>query len=74
MTALKLVSIGDGVGVILPRELLAKLGVGEGDTLFLSETPEGLQLSVSDPDHEAKMAVARRIMRERHNVLRELAK
>ena len=74
MTALKLIEVGGSLGVSLPKEALVKLGVHEGGTLFLSETPEGLQLSVSDPDHEAKMAVARRIMRERHNVLRELAK
>ena len=74
MTALRLIEIGDSLGVSLPREALVKLGVQEGGTLFLSETPEGLRLSVTDPDHEAKMAVARRIMKERYDVLRELAK
>jgi putative addiction module antidote len=74
MTALKLTSVGDSVGVVLPKELLVKLGVQKGDTLYAVETPDGLRLTVSDPEFEAQMAVARRVMKERHNVLRELAK
>lgn len=74
MAALKLTSIGNSVGVILPKELLVKLGVQKGDTLFAVETPDGLRLSVSDPDYEAQMEVARRIMKKRRAVLRELAK
>lgn len=74
MTALKLVKNGDALGVILPKEALAKLGVQKGDTLFLSETPEGFQLSANNSDHEAKMVVARGLMKKWHNVLAELAR
>ena len=74
MTALKLTGIGNSVGVILPKELLVKLGVQKGDTLFAVETDDGLKLSISDSVFEAQMAVARRIMKERRAVLRELAK
>ena len=74
MAALKLTSIGNSVGVILPKELLVRLGVQKGDTLFAVEVPDGLRLSVSDPEHEAQMEVARRIMKKRRAVLRELAK
>ena len=74
MAELKLTSIGNSVGVILPRELLNRLGLDKGDTLFVSELPDGFQASVSDPDLEAQMVVARRIMKERHNVLRELSR
>ena len=74
MAALKLTSIGNSVGVILPKELLGRLGMQKGDTLFAVETPDGLRLSVSDPDYEAQMQVARRIMHDRRAVLRELAK
>ena len=74
MVALKLKNIGNSVGVIIPREVLAKLGVGQGDTLYGIETPDGLRLSPSDPEFEAQMTVARRIMKERRAVLRELAK
>ena len=74
MAALKLMSIGNSVGVIIPKELLARLGVQKGDTLFAIDAPDGVYFSVSDPEFEAKMAVARRVMKERRNVLRELAK
>ena len=74
MAELKLIPIGNSVGVILPRELLATLGVQKGDTLFATMAPEGVNLSVRETSFEQQMAVARRIMRERRAVLRELAK
>ncbi len=74
MAALKLTSIGNSVGVILPKELLVKLGMQKGDTLYAVETPDGLKLSISDPEHDAQMEVARRLMHKWRNVLRELAK
>ncbi|MBV8576807.1 MAG: AbrB/MazE/SpoVT family DNA-binding domain-containing protein [Acetobacteraceae bacterium] len=74
MMTLKLTQIGNSVGVILPKELLAKLGVGKGDTLYAIDTPEGVRLSTADPEFEAQMEVARRLMKKWRNVLRELAK
>ena len=74
MAALKLTQIGNSVGMILPKELLSKLGVGRGDTLYAIEQPDGIKLTTADPDFEAQMDVARRVMRERRAVLRELAK
>jgi putative addiction module antidote len=74
MMTLKLTQIGNSVGVILPKELLGKLGVGKGDTLYAIDTPDGVRLSTADPEFEAQMEVARRIMKERWAVLRELAK
>ena len=74
MVALKLVNIGNSVGVVIPKEQLAKLGLTKGDTLYAVETAEGLRLSPSDPTFEEQMAVARRIMKEHRAILRELAK
>lgn len=74
MMSLKLTQIGNSVGVILPRELLVKLGVAKGDTLYAIESPEGIRLSAADPEFQQQMEVARRIMKERWAVLRELAK
>jgi putative addiction module antidote len=74
MTALKLTSVGNSVGMVLPKELLARLGVGRGDTLYAVETPEGLRLTVADPSFEQQLEVARRVMKERRAVLRELAR
>jgi putative addiction module antidote len=74
MTALKLTSIGNSVGVILPKEMLTRLGVGKGDTLYVTEQPDGVVLSSRDPEFEAQLEVARAIMKKRRAVLRELAK
>jgi putative addiction module antidote len=74
MHALKLTQIGNSVGVILPKELLASLGVTKGDTVYAIEQPYGVRLTTADADFEAQMAVARQVMRESRNILRELAK
>ena len=74
MPALKLTAIGNSVGLILPKEVLARLGVGKGDTLFAVETDGGLRLTTSDPDFEKQMEVARQVMKKRRTVLRALAK
>ena len=73
-TPLKIKKIGNSAGVILPKELLARLRVGEGDTLYASEAPDGIRLTASDPEFEARMALAERIMREDRDILRVLAK
>jgi len=73
-TALKVTQIGNSVGVILPREVLARLKVGKGDSLFLSDLPDGVALLPYDDEFAEQMALAREIMRKRRNVLRELAK
>ena len=49
MHTLKLTQIGNSVGVVLPREMLARLGVEKGDTLFVSEAPDGLRLCAPTP-------------------------
>lgn len=74
MSALKLTSIGNSVGVILPKEMLTRLGLAKGDTLYVVETPDGVRLTPTDPEFEADMEEARRIMKQRRAVLRELAK
>jgi putative addiction module antidote len=74
MNELKLIQIGNSVGVILPKELLARLGVGKGDTIYAIDQPDGIRLTVAEPDFAAQLEVARQIMKQRRNVLRELAK
>lgn len=74
MATLKLRAIGNSVGVVLPKELLARLKMGEGDMLHAIETPEGLRLVRHDPMLEQQMDLARDVMRRRRAVLRELAK
>jgi putative addiction module antidote len=65
---------GNSAAVILPKELLAKLRVGFGDSVYFTETATGLHISASDPQFEAKMAAAETIMREDRDILRVLAK
>jgi putative addiction module antidote len=72
--ALKLTQIGNSVGVILPKEILARLKVGKGDSLFVTDLPDGVALRPYDTEFAEQMELAREIMRKRRNVLRELAK
>lgn len=74
MTALKLTQIGNSVGVILPRELLARLKVDKGDLLHVTDSPDGITLTPHNPIFAEQMEAARKIMRKRRDVLRELAK
>jgi putative addiction module antidote len=74
MATLKLRAIGNSVGVVLPKELLARLKVGEGDTLQAIETPEGLTLTRLTTEQEEQLRIGREVMRKYRNVLRELAK
>lgn len=71
---LKLTQIGNSVGVVLPKEALAGLQVGKGDTLYLTESPEGYRITAYDPEFSRQMSAAEDIMKRRRNVLRELAK
>ena len=73
-SGIKLIKVGNSVGVILPRELLAKLGLEVGDALSISDAPGGVTLSRYDLEFERQMAVARDVMKRRRNALRELAK
>ena len=70
---LKITSIGNSAGVILPKELLARLRVDKGDELYAVETPDGIRLTTYDPTLAAQMEVAEKIMREDRELLRLLA-
>ena len=71
---LKITRIGNSAGVILPKDVLARLRVGLGDTLHLTEAPDGVRLTAQDPDFAEDMEMAEEIMREDRNILRALAK
>lgn len=74
MVALKLTKIGNSVGAVIPRDVLARMKVGQGDTVYLTEMPDGYRLTPYEPDFEVQMEAARKIMKARRNALRELAK
>ena len=71
---LKVTKIGNSAGVILPKELLAHLETAIGETLSVSKTPRGIELSAPEADFDAQMAVARDVMKRRKRALAELAK
>ena len=70
---LKITTIGNSAGVILPKELLARLRLEKGDELLALETPDGIRLTVYDPTLAEQMEVAEKIMREDRLVLHQLA-
>ncbi|HBR67847.1 MAG TPA: AbrB/MazE/SpoVT family DNA-binding domain-containing protein [Rhodospirillaceae bacterium] len=73
MTEVTVTQIGNSKGVILPKEILAKLRVDKGDKLYITETPGGIQITPYDADFARTMEVAERIMREDRDVLKKLA-
>jgi putative addiction module antidote len=70
---LKITTVGNSAGVILPKELLARLRLEKGDELYALETPDGIRLTTYDPELAAQMEVAEQVMRERRNLLHKLA-
>ncbi|MFW6357692.1 MAG: AbrB/MazE/SpoVT family DNA-binding domain-containing protein [Chroococcales cyanobacterium] len=73
MNQLKVCKLGDSVGVTLPKEVLEKMGITEGDTLYLSEVPGGIQLTRSNPAFEKVMEAYQKVNEKYGNALRKLA-
>jgi putative addiction module antidote len=72
-TALKVTTIGNSTGVILPKEVPLRLKVERGDVLYLEENQNGVTLSPYDQELAAAMTSARRVMKKCHDGLRKLA-
>lgn len=71
---LKLRKIGNSVGVILPKEVLARLNVDDGDALYLTETPDGsFRLTAANPGFGRKMKIAGQLSRKYGHALKKLA-
>ncbi len=71
---LKIRKIGTSLGIVLPKDLLTELGVGEGDMLYPVRTPDGVSLTQYDPDFAEILDDSRDYMRRHRNAMRELAK
>ena len=74
MPALKLTQIGNSVGVILPKELLARLKLEKGDTVFVTEAANGITLTPYDPALDEQLKLGREFMREYRDTFHQLAK
>lgn len=73
MSTLKITTVGNSTGVVLPKEILQRLRVDKGDTLYVIETPNGIELTPYNPDFARQMEVAERVMRDDRDVLKKLA-
>ncbi len=74
MTALKLTQIGNSVGLILPKEVLARLKLGKGDTVFVTDAANGVTLTPYDPDLAEQLQAGRDFMRDYRDTFHQLAK
>jgi putative addiction module antidote len=73
MTTVKVRKVGNSLGVVLSKDVVAKLGVANGDDLFLIQTQDGFQITPYDPKFAEQISVAERIMKKRRTMLRKLA-
>jgi putative addiction module antidote len=73
MNILKVTTVGNSVGIVLPKELLERLRVGKGDSLYVTETKQGIELTPYNPEFAVQMEAAERVMREDRDALRKLA-
>ena len=74
MAKLKVRRIGNSYGVILPKEIIERLQVRDGDAVYATHTPDGVQISAHDPQFEKAMEHFEEFTREYRDALRELAK
>jgi len=73
MKTLKVTTIGNSTGVVLPKEILRRLRIEKGDKLYVLETPHGIELVPYDPEFATQMDAAERVMREDRDVLKKLS-
>ena len=72
-STLKVTTIGNSTGIVLPKDILERLRVSKGDLLFVIETSNGVELTAYDPTIAVQMNAAEQVMREDRDALRKLA-
>jgi putative addiction module antidote len=72
-STIKITTIGNSVGIVLPKEILAELNVTKGDHLHVTRTPDGIHLTPYDAEFSEQMKAMRQVMKENRDVLRRLA-
>ena len=73
MTKVKITTVGNSTGIVLPRDVLERLRVKKGDTLYVVETPGGVKLTPYDPEFANQLETAEQVMREDRDSLKKLA-
>lgn len=74
MPKLKVTTVGASAGIILNKEVMARLKVKKGDTLYLTDAPGGYRITPYDPDFERQMQLAEEIMHGDRDILKALSK
>ena len=72
-TTVKVTTVGNSVGIVLPKEMLTRLNIQKGDVLYVTETPDGVQLTPYRADFDQTMKVAQDVMRRYRDTLKKLA-
>ena len=72
-TTVKITTIGNSAGIVLPKEVLSELNVEKGDSLYISSTPDGVKLTPYDEEFSEQMKSLNYVMRKHRDVLRRLA-
>jgi putative addiction module antidote len=72
--SLKIIQIGNSLGITLPKEMLAAMKADKGDVLTVTPGPDGFRVTPYDPDVEKQIEAGREVMREYRDTLRALAK
>jgi putative addiction module antidote len=71
---LKLRKVGNSVALIVPKSVRENMGVAEGSSVYLTETPDGYTISPYDPEFSRQMELARKVQSKHRDALHELAK
>lgn len=74
MNTLKVTQIGNSLGVVLPKEIVARLKLQRGDVVHVTDSPEGIVLTPYDPTLDEQVQLGREFMREYRDTFRQLAK
>ena len=72
-TTVKITTVGDSIGIVLPQDLLDQLQVRDGDSLQVTQTPHGVELTPVDTEFAEQLEVAKQVMQKRREVLKKLA-
>ena len=72
-TVVKVTTIGNSVGIVLPKEVLNRLHVEKGDVLYITDAPDGVRLSPYNDAFAQKVEAFEQVMRENRDVLKKLA-
>lgn len=72
-TTVKLTTVGSSAGIVIPKDVMERMHLAKGDTLYLTETPDGLHLTPYRADFAEAIDAGRRVMRRYRNTLKKLA-